>query len=137
VARRGAIGVAGTTVGSARGGSIRGLLCLALGAGVLSARAELATGAAAGGDQVELLVSREGFRPKALNARKGETLRLVLRTSDVEHCFALDALRIEKRILPGRATTVDLTPDRVGSFPFHCCLEPGNEALRGRLVVSE
>jgi heme/copper-type cytochrome/quinol oxidase subunit 2 len=110
---------------------------LALGAAVLTAGAEPATRAAAGGDQVELLVSREGFRPKTLNAHKGETLRLVLRTSDVEHCFALDALRIEKRILPGRATTVDLTPDRVGSFPFHCCLEPGNEALRGRLVVSE
>jgi heme/copper-type cytochrome/quinol oxidase subunit 2 len=105
--------------------------------GVLTAGAEPATRAAAGGDQVELVVSREGFRPKTLNARKGETLRLVLRTSDVEHCFALDALRIEKRILPGRATNVDLTPDRVGSFPFHCCLEPGNEAQRGRLVVSE
>jgi heme/copper-type cytochrome/quinol oxidase subunit 2 len=117
--------------------SIKGLLCLAVGAGVLTAGAEPATRAAAGGDQVELVVSREGFRPKTLNARKGETLRLVLRTADVEHCFALDALRIEKRILPGRSTTADLTPDRVGSFPFHCCLEPGNEALRGRLVVSE
>ncbi len=55
----------------------------------------------------------------------------------MEHCFALDALRIEKRILPGRSTPADITPDRVGSFPFHCCLEPGNEAQRGRLVVSE
>ncbi|HKC12880.1 MAG TPA: cupredoxin domain-containing protein [Vicinamibacteria bacterium] len=110
---------------------------MAVGAGVLTAGGEPATRAAAGGDQVELVVSREGFRPKTLNARKGETLRLILRTTDVEHCFALDALRIEKRILPGRSTPADITPDRVGSFPFHCCLEPGNEAQRGRLVVSE
>ena len=62
-------------------------------------------------------------------------MRLV--ASDGEHCFAIDALRIEKRIVPGKRTLVDLVPDRAGTFPFHCCLEPDDAALRGRLVVSE
>ena len=92
---------------------------------------------AAAQDSVELVASKGGFRPKAVNARKGEPLRLVLKTADDEHCFALDALRIEKRIRPGKPVTLDLTPDRVGSFPFYCCLEPDNEAMRGRLVVTE
>jgi heme/copper-type cytochrome/quinol oxidase subunit 2 len=64
-------------------------------------------------------------------------VRLLLRSADGEHCFAVDALRIEKRIEPGRATRVELTPDRVGTLTFYCCLEPGDERQRGRLVVGE
>lgn len=88
-------------------------------------------------DEVEVVAAREGFRPKALKVRKGETVRLLLTTTDEEHCFAVDAFRVEKRIVPGKTTTLDLTPDRVGSFPFYCCLEPASEAMRGRLVVAE
>ncbi len=56
-----------------------------------------------------------------------------------EHCFAIDALRVEKRIVPGRPTRVDLTPERAGVFPFYCCLESGKaaEVERGQLTVSE
>lgn len=83
------------------------------------------------------MASRSGFRPQTVNARKGESLRLVLTTADDEHCFALDAYRVEKRILPNKTTTLELTLDRPGSFPFYCCLEPDNQALRGKLVVAE
>jgi heme/copper-type cytochrome/quinol oxidase subunit 2 len=98
----------------------------------------LSTAAALAADQAtEVVASRQGFKPKVLNLRKGELARLRLTTADDEHCFAIDAFRVEKRIAPGRATLVDLTPDRVGTFPFYCCLEPDNAALQGRLVVSE
>lgn len=97
----------------------------------------LALTAWAAGAEVEVVVSNGGFRPAQLTVRKGETLRLRLVASDVEHCFAIDALRIEKRVVPGKRSLVELVPDKAGTFPFHCCLEPGNEALRGRLVVSE
>ncbi|HLA76098.1 MAG TPA: cupredoxin domain-containing protein [Vicinamibacteria bacterium] len=91
----------------------------------------------ASSDGVELVVSRAGFRPHTVNARKGDNLRLVLSTADEEHCFALDAYRVEKRVVPGKTTTVELALDRSGSFPFYCCLEPGNQSLRGKLVVAE
>lgn len=91
----------------------------------------------ASAEDLEVVASRGGVRPKLLNLRKGETTRLVLKTADVEHCFAVDALRVEKRVVPGKATILELTPDRAGSFPFYCCLEPEAEALRGKVVVSE
>jgi len=96
-----------------------------------------ATSLRAGPEVVELVASKEGFRPKVVNARKGDTLRLRLTTADDEHCFALEAFRVEKRIRPGRPVTVDLTPDREGTFPFYCCLETGEAAQvqHGRLVV--
>ena len=86
---------------------------------------------------VEVRVSRQGFEPALIRLHKGEPARLLLRTTDEEHCFAVDELRIEKRILPGKTTPLDFTPERVGSFEFHDCLEPDSQALRGKIVVSE
>lgn len=105
-------------------------LCLAafVGGGAGSVRAQ---------NRIEVVASRGGFRPRAINLRKGETVRLALTTSDDEHCFAVDALRIEKRIVPGKTTTVDLTAERAGTFPFYCCLEAGEDSQRGKLVVTE
>jgi cytochrome c oxidase subunit II len=97
-------------------------------------------GAAPAPDQaVAVTVSREGFQPREIAVRKGETVRLSIKTADGEHCFAVDDLRVEKRVLPGRTTTLDLTPDKAGSFPFYCCLETGAAAdkQRGRLIVTE
>jgi plastocyanin len=88
-------------------------------------------------EEIELVASNAGFQPALLRLRRGDPVRLKLRTQDGEHCFAVDAFRIEKRVVPGRATSVDLTPDRAGEFPFYCCLEPENAKLRGRIVVSE
>jgi len=88
-------------------------------------------------DVIDVTVSKAGWKPDTLRLRKGETLRLSLKSGDDEHCFAVDALRVEKRVRPGKAVSLDLTPDKAGSFPIYCCLEPDNESLRGRLVVSE
>jgi len=91
------------------------------------------------GGEVELSLGRSGFQPDRLVLRRGETVRLVLTSRDGEHCFAIDALRVEKRVVPGRPTTFELTPERAGTFPFYCCLESGPQAERerGELVVSE
>jgi uncharacterized cupredoxin-like copper-binding protein len=91
----------------------------------------------AGAAELEVTVSNQGFRPAQIALRKGETLKVQLTSADREHCFALDALRIEKRVLPGKRTPLEIVADRAGTFVFHCCLEPANETLRGRLVVSE
>ena len=83
----------------------------------------------------EVVASKTGWRPAVINLKKGEPVRLLLKTDDEEHCFAVDELRIEKRIVPGRATTLELTADRPGSFAFYDCLNP--EGKKGRLAVSE
>ena len=83
----------------------------------------------------EVVATKSGWRPAVLNVKKGETVRLLLKTEAEERCFAIDELRIEKRIVPGRGTPLEFTPDRAGNFPYYDCLEP--EARRGRLAVSE
>ena len=97
----------------------------------------LAASLATAQDRLKVEASRAGFKPKVVTLRKGETVRIVLTTADEEHCFAVDALRIEKRIVPGKATEVDVTAEKAGALPFYCCLEPDRDALRGRIVVTE
>ncbi len=104
---------------------------------VASVACLLAASLATAQERLKVEASKGGFKPKVVTLRKGETLRLVLTTADEEHCFAVDALRIEKRIVPGKATEVDLTAEKAGSLPFYCCLEPSREALRGRIIVTE
>ncbi|HET9315561.1 MAG TPA: cupredoxin domain-containing protein [Vicinamibacteria bacterium] len=86
---------------------------------------------------LEVSASKAGFQPSVLHLHKGEPARLVLKTADVEHCFALDEFRIEKRIVPGKATSVDFTPDKAGTYAFYCCLEPDAPAMKGKLIVAE
>jgi heme/copper-type cytochrome/quinol oxidase subunit 2 len=107
-------------------------------AGALAVAAAL-TAAGAGTRAVEIRVSSQGFEPAVVTLRKGEAVQIVLSTVDGEHCFALDDFRVEKRVLPGRATRFDFTPDRGGRFPFYCCVETGKaaEVERGELVVTE
>jgi heme/copper-type cytochrome/quinol oxidase subunit 2 len=83
----------------------------------------------------EVVATKSGWRPVVLNVKKGEMVRLLLKTEAEERCFAIDELRIEKRIVPGRATPLEFTPDRAGTFTYYDCLEP--EARKGRLLVSE
>ena len=142
--------VASTPEGPIRGaeGGLRRGPAVAAIAALLAAEAAAAGGPSAppgrDGDpsteeRVEIRASRGGFRPRSFTLRRGETVRVVLRSDDVEHCFALDAYRIEKRIAPGRTTEFELTPDRVGVLEFYCCLESGRaaEAERGQIVVAE
>jgi cytochrome c oxidase subunit 2 len=99
----------------------------------------LGPAASARAEAIQLVVSSEGFRPKVLNVRKGDAVRLQISSDDGEHCFALDAWRVEKRVRPGKVTVVDLVVEKAGTFPFYCCLESGAAAERehGRLVVTE
>jgi heme/copper-type cytochrome/quinol oxidase subunit 2 len=108
-------------------------------AAALAGPARPARAQAREGRVVEVEVSRRGFAPSEITLRKGETAHLVLSAGSGEHCFAIDALRVEKRVVAGRATRFDLTPDRTGVFPFYCCVERGEaaEAERGRLTVTE
>jgi heme/copper-type cytochrome/quinol oxidase subunit 2 len=86
---------------------------------------------------IAIAMARSGITPSRIQARKGEPVRLAVTTADEEHCFAVDEFRIEKRVLPGKTTTIELTPERAGRFEIYCCLEPADTTPRGQLIVIE
>jgi heme/copper-type cytochrome/quinol oxidase subunit 2 len=95
--------------------------------------------AAPAGPEVAVKISKQGFQPSRITARRGETVRLVISAAQGEHCFAIEAFRVEKRVVPARPARLELTPERAGVFPFYCCLESGEAAKveRGELTVTE
>jgi heme/copper-type cytochrome/quinol oxidase subunit 2 len=125
-----AAGATGTEVGA---GGLRA------GAFAVAAFQAAAGAAAPPAARIELKVSSAGFAPARVVLHRGEPVRLVLTSAGGEHCFAIDAFRVEKRVRSGRETIVELTPERSGTFEFHCCLETGKQAERerGQLVVTE
>jgi plastocyanin len=128
---------AGTTAGALAAEDVRGVvLALALAA---TAVAVVAAAPSRGAPSVAVKASKRGFEPSQVKVRRGEAVTFVLSSADDEHCFAVDALRIEKRIVPGRTTTFEVITDKVGVFPFYCCLEAGEAAgvERGQLSVTE
>jgi plastocyanin len=132
-----ATGEAGTTAGAPAAEDVRGVvLALALAA---TAVAVAAAAPPRAGSSVAVKASKRGFEPSQVRMRRGEAVTFVLSSADHEHCFAVDALRIEKRILPGRTTTFEVVADRAGVYPFYCCLESGEAAgvERGQLSVTE
>jgi heme/copper-type cytochrome/quinol oxidase subunit 2 len=99
----------------------------------------LVVGAAPAGPEVSVKISKKGFQPSRITVRRGETTRLVLSAAEGEHCFAVEALRLEKRVVAGRPTRVELAPAQAGVFPFYCCVESAEAARleRGVLTVTD
>jgi heme/copper-type cytochrome/quinol oxidase subunit 2 len=86
---------------------------------------------------IAVVMSRDRITPAQISARKGEPLHLAVTTADEEHCFAVDELRIEKRVRPGKTVAVEMAPDRAGRFSIYCCLESRESGPRGQLLVTE
>ncbi len=69
----------------------------------------------------------------------GEPIKLLLRSKDVLHNFAVAEFRVKMDLVPGLVTYFWFTPTRTGSFDLLCeeLCGVGHFAMRGRLVVEE
>lgn len=69
----------------------------------------------------------------------GQPVKLLLRSKDVLHNFAVAQLRVKMDMVPGLITYAWFTPTRTGSFDLLCeeLCGVGHFAMRGRLVVDE
>jgi cytochrome c oxidase subunit 2 len=69
----------------------------------------------------------------------GKPVKLLLRSKDVLHNFAVAQVRVKMDLVPGLVTYVWFTPTRAGSFDLLCEELCGiaHFAMRGRIVVEE
>ncbi|MFI5197530.1 MAG: cupredoxin domain-containing protein [Thermoanaerobaculia bacterium] len=108
---------------------------------VALALAVLVAGAAGHGAEpriVKISAKRFSFTPSEVRVKRGETVVLELASEDRVHGFNLPAFKIRKDIVPKEVTRVTLTPDKEGTFPFHCDVfcGDGHEDMTGALVVT-
>ena len=79
------------------------------------------------------------FQPSTITVKKGDSVKLTITSTDVQHGFALTDFNVNAPLQPGQATVVEFVADKVGSFNFFCSVfcGSGHGGMRGTLVVTD
>ncbi len=87
---------------------------------------------------IRITAKRFTYTPSSIQLRKGEAVRFELTTEDITMGFNLPDFNVRADIVPGKTATVDLTPDKAGTFTFLCDIfcGDGHESMNGTLVVT-
>ena len=70
--------------------------------------------------RIEIIAGRFAYTPGAIILKKGETVVLVLRSSDVKHGLKVPEWKIKSEINKGKETEIQITPAETGHFVGKC-----------------
>lgn len=83
--------------------------------------------------KVSILV-KGGYKPDSLVIKKGVKTTLSITRKDPNNCleeFILPDFKIKKYLPLNETVEIDITPDKVGTFGFHC----GMNMYHGKIIV--
>lgn len=85
----------------------------------------------------EIIAKSWEFVPGTITVNKGDTVKLVIKSVDVDHGFVMPAFGVNQKLTPGQTETVEFVADKVGSFPFRCSVYcgTGHKDMDGTLIV--
>ena len=86
---------------------------------------------------VQVTAKKFEYSPKEIRLKKGVPVVLEFTSLDRLHGFNCPSLNIRSDIFPGKKNVLRFTPDRAGSFPFHCdnFCGSGHEGMTGTIIV--
>jgi len=87
---------------------------------------------------IKVVAKKFEFVPGEIHVKQGESITLQFTAPEVPMGFNLDDFKLRADIVPGKVTTLQLTPDKSGSFTFLCDVFCGtrHEEMSGTLIVS-
>jgi plastocyanin len=90
--------------------------------------------------QAEIRVTARQFEfsPKMITVSKGERVKLLVTSEDVDHGIAIDAFNIDVKLPAKQTKTIEFTADREGRFRYYCSVfcGDGHPHMAGELVVT-
>jgi cytochrome c oxidase subunit 2 len=88
---------------------------------------------------IQITAKRFEYSPKEITVKKGVPVVLQFTSLDRLHGFNCPGLGIRMDIRPGKVNTLRFTPDKAGTFPFHCdnFCGTGHEGMKGTITVTE
>ena len=86
---------------------------------------------------IKVIAKKFVFVPNEIRVKQGETVVLQFTAPEVPMGFSLPDFSVRADIMPGKVTTLRLTPDKSGSFDFLCDVfcGSGHEEMSGKLIV--
>lgn len=88
--------------------------------------------------EIRITARKFEFLPRTITVRRGEPVRLVVTSEDVDHGFALKDFNVKETIKAKQTKVIELTPDREGKFSFSCSVYcgAGHDEMTGELIVT-
>jgi cytochrome c oxidase subunit II len=91
--------------------------------------------------EVSIKVSARKFKfePAKITVRKGDRVKLIVTSDDVDHGIAIGEFGVEKEVKKDATETIEFTADKEGKFKFYCsvfCGE-GHPEMAGELIVTK
>ncbi len=90
--------------------------------------------------EVSIKVSARKFKfePGKITVRKGDRVKLIVTSVDVDHGIAITEFGVEKEIKKGATETIEFTADKEGTFKFYCSVfcGDGHPEMAGELIVT-
>ena len=88
---------------------------------------------------IHLVAKKFEYSPAEITVKKGERVAIEIVSLDRKHGFMIPELKVRSDVKPGAQNIVRFTPDKTGTFNFHCDLfcGSGHEGMAGTLVVVE
>jgi|SRR3954447_3801119 cytochrome c oxidase subunit 2 len=87
---------------------------------------------------IEVVAKKFEFVPAEIQVKKGEAVTFQFTAPEVPMGFNLADFNLRVDIVPGKVATLQLTPDKTGTFTFLCDVfcGTGHEDMSGTLVVT-
>ncbi|HVO67203.1 MAG TPA: cytochrome c oxidase subunit II [Syntrophales bacterium] len=88
---------------------------------------------------IQITAKRFEYSPNNITLKKGVPVVLEFTSLDRLHGFYCPGLGIRSDIFPDKKTRLRFTPDKAGTFPFHCdnFCGSGHEGMTGTITVTE
>lgn len=88
------------------------------------------------GSDVYLHASQFAWRP-VLQLEQGETYRLLVSSTDVQHGLSMQPVNLNFQVLPGYLYVIEITPDEAGEFSIVCneFCGLGHHVMTGMIIV--
>lgn len=87
--------------------------------------------------EITVVAKQFSFDPDPIVVNKGDKVKLILRSEDVEHGFAIPEYGINKRFSKENPVIAEFTADKAGEFEIRCSVfcGSGHSDMRGKLIV--
>jgi cytochrome c oxidase subunit 2 len=75
---------------------------------------------------IEITAKRFSFEPAEITVKKGETIEIVLTSTDVPHGVKVRELNLDLRARKGKSVSATISPQITGVFVGHCSVFCGS-----------
>jgi cytochrome c oxidase subunit II len=78
------------------------------------------------------------FSPAAISVNKGDTVKIIIKSSEGNHGIAIPDFGISQELPLGEEHTIEFVADKTGQFNFFCNVPcgPGHKNMKGTITVT-